>query len=291
MEAADQQFRNGRADVAEEIAQIELFDPLEQPSDYGGSALATDLANIEHLEGGGPELTDELVDALEIGDYAAAESLLSPVRDWFDKRDYQILDEGVVEKFIPFLVAQAPNVDGVSVASSQETTGSAGGEFSFKVFGSGLGASAKITVASGVKLVAKANETLAYSVMVPIHWERRADRRNEDINWVVTEIQDPSQKRVKTRKSPLPANVSILSSFTSDNTEGGSEPVSLSKSYAVETGSDFTLGLKIESLGIDTSVKVSAAVASKINLEASLPTGYSYTVAWLGSPWGARITT
>lgn len=276
--------------MAEEIAQIELFDPLEQPSDYGGSALATDLANIEHLEGAGPDLSDELVDALQSENYAAAEGLLSPVRDWFEKREYRILDEGVEEKFIPFLVAQAPDVEGVSVASSQEATGSVGGEFSFKVFGSGLGASAKITVASGVKLVAKRSETLAYSVMVPIHWERRADRRNEDINWVVTEVQNPKQKRVKTRKSPLPANVSILSSFISDNTEGGREPVDLSKSYAVESGSDFALGFKVESLGIDTSVKVSAAVASKINLEASLPTGHSYTVAWLGSPWGARIT-
>lgn len=68
------------------------------------------------------------------------------------------------------------------------------------------------------------------------------------------------------------------------------EPLSFGKSYAIEAGGDFTLGFKIDSLGIDTSLKVSAVESSTTTLEANLPSGHLYEVAWLGGPWGVRVT-
>lgn len=269
---------------------VERIDPFEEPGSYGGAALLNDLTNIQHVSGDGPVIDQDLVNALERGEYDRADQLLDPVRDWLKRRDYTVLDEGTVPTPVPFLVAQAPDVAGISVEASQETVGSHGGEFSFTVFGNGLGANAKVSVGSTSTLTAKTKEALVYSVVLPIHWERRADPRNEDINWIVTEVARSSETTIRAGAGEIPDGIRVLDSIVFDNTNGGAEPFTLGKSYAVEVGSDFTVGLKVDTLGIDTSLKISTTESSTTTLAASLPSGHVYEISWLGGPWGARVT-
>ncbi|WP_395657237.1 hypothetical protein [Nocardioides sp.] len=273
-------------------AEVEQIDPLEEPAAYGGERLLADLLALGPDEGHGPEIGPDLVEALRRDDFAAAAPRLRDLRDWFGKSAdrYDVLDSGVVGTDVPALTASAADVPGLELVASQEVSHASGGEVSLKVGGSGVGASAKVTISESLKLTCSPGEVLVASVSLPIRWERRATPGNADDNWIHTEIGDVSGPLpIRFRRLDVPLEARALSSLVVDNRAGGSKPAEIAKSFALEAGADFTIGLKVDAIGLDASLKVSAEVSTTTTLEATLPVGHRYEVSWLGGPWGMRV--
>lgn len=273
-------------------ARIEIIEPLDRPSDYGGDELLVDLLNRRHATGSGPRIDDELAEALRQGDQQRIDFSLPELRDWFKRQgpDYRVLDEGESEATIPFLFAGAPNVEGAKVTASQEASSATGGELSFKVAGNGLGASAKVTVTSGTTLTSKSGEGQTASVVLPIAWQLRARPSNEDDNWLHTEVASTSDSsEITVGTAPTPVGAKKIHQMKVDTTSGGSEPTEISRAFAVDTSGDFSVGLKIGAIGLDTTLKVSASQSFTTKLVAALPSHMTYEIAWLGGPWGISV--
>lgn len=274
-------------------ADVQYIEPLEEPEAYGGADLLADLRHVGQIEGEGPQVAPSLAEALHRNDYTAAESYLPEIRDWFKERQdrYVVLDSGVTSADVPILTATAGEVAGLELVVSQEVARGVGGEVPLKVGGTGIGASAKITISDSLKLTCSTGESLAASISLPIRWERRAHPDNEDYNWLHIEIERGAGS-VPIRFAELEADTEAraLDTLSVDNRNGGAKAAAVSKSYSLETGSDFSIGLKIDAIGLDASLKVATEVSLTTKLEATLPAEHRYQVTWLGGPWGVRVT-
>jgi hypothetical protein len=274
-------------------AQVEYIDPLEHPVEYGGAELLADLRNLAHVEGDGPPLHPDLASALRNSDLKSAQKHIAPVREWLSRPGrYRVIATGTLDAPVPMLAVAAPDVADVELTATQSAASSANGEVSLKIAGTGMGASVKLTITDTVALTCARGEELAAYVVVPLYWERRSMPDNEDYNWMYVGIRNGRKSfPIVIRKPGHALHVPPLNVLTVDNRGGGSRPAALSKSYALEMGSDFTFGLKVETVGIDTSLKISANRSLTTELKALLPSGHEYQVAWLGGPWGVQVTT
>jgi hypothetical protein len=274
-------------------ANIELIDPLDQPAAYGGPELLTDLMNVSRVEGSGPVLDPALSRALRQGDYAEVEDLLPDVRKWFrDKDRYKVLDDGHEVVKVPTLAVAAPDVADVEVTASEELSSGVGRELSFKIAGNGLGASAKLTASSGQTLTCTRNESLIAYYLVPIRWELRSQPDNEDNNWVHTEIAGHLEScELVVEGWQAPGRATVLQQTLINNSAGSSKPLQVSKGLVIDVGADFTLGFKIDAIGLDASVKIVAEESFETKLTAALPKGHAYSVAWMSGPWGVVVGT
>lgn len=127
---------------------------------------------------------------------------------------------------------------------------------------------------------------------MPVAWKLRARPDNEDCNWLFTRILRGRESwPIRISRLPEMPKARVLSTARVDLRSGGAKPVRQEKKYTLETGAESALGLKIDAIGLDTSLKVTAEASMSIALEATLPSKHSWEVAWLAGPLGARVIT
>lgn len=277
-------------------ATIEIIDPFEQPLRYGAGLLASQLRDLPNNVSRPPLDVGALDHAAEAGDDASARELLIGVENWLHHEPpFDILDGGSGEVEIPFLAAAAPDVEAATVTATQTSAATTSGEISFKLFGIGPSADAKITISSGYELkCARAEAQIAY-VCVPVLWQWRAHPGNHDSGtWVHIEPVKRSSStpaKIKVALVPNLGHPLVTGRLRIDLLNGGTLPGTPTYSYTVKGGIGFTVGFKAESIGIDASVTVSMEREVEIKLQPELPSRHQYETQWLSGPPGVSVIT
>ena len=275
-------------------ATIEIIDPFEQPLRYGAGLLTSQLSDLPSNVSRPPLDVAAFDHAAEAGDDATARELLLRVKDWLHHEPpFDILDSGSGEVEIPFLAAAAPDVDGATATASQTTSATVGGEVSFKVFGIGPSADAKITVSSGYTMKCARAEAMVVYVPVPILWQWRAQQGNHDYGtWLHIEpVKRSSSDPAKIKEALVPdlGHPLVTGRLQIDLRNSCTLPGTPTYSYTVKGGIGFTVGFKAESIGIESSVTVSMEREVEIKLQPELPSRHQYEIQWLSGPPGVSV--
>jgi hypothetical protein len=244
----------------------------------------TDLyASVEIVDRAGDRAGD---------DRAEASAAPRGLREWVRGPDrYRVLRGGEVMAKVPFLAAAAPDVPEVAVSAALTASSGDGEKMSFKVAGTGPGASAKVTLSSRRSIACGPDESLVAYAVLPLLWELRADPGNDDWNWVHTEMLDPGGRaEIVVALAPVGGSPAAVQRERVDHSHGGSRPTEVERSLLVEASSEFSFGVKIDAIGLDASLEVQAEQALEVKLAATLPSRRVYDVAWLAGPWGIRVT-
>jgi hypothetical protein len=198
---------------------------------------------------------------------------------------FQVLDAGRDVVLVPFLTCRAGPVEGLTASAKRATSAGVGGEFSFKLAGNGLGATAKVTITTSDQLSCASGQMKTAYVHVPVLWEQRAPEDNDDISWLHLELDpDGTIGREITVRSDTPPT-SVISTVKVTN-ESGAGTYDLAQEHTIEAGMSFTVGFSNDLL--DASLKIFSETSDTVSLTASLPAGV-FKVSWVGGPAGAAI--
>jgi len=267
-----------------QTAGVKIIDPVGDPQRYGPGLLAGQLKDL----GISKNQQLRLNKALKDRNYVTVGEIL---RDLVGRQPaWDVLEEGEDDVNVPFLVLAAPDEPDVSLEATLSNTEVSGGGATFKISGTGFSADAQVTVTRKYQIEATAGEIKVASFIVPVHWEKRSTKGNEDRNWIHVEpmkdttrsVIDVSTEEVRphTRNAPV---VELRLK------KAGSGRSSVTQSYTLEGGIGFSVGFKNEAAGIEATMTAKTENAMNVDLKASLPSGYVYRISWLQGPPGVDL--
>ncbi|MGZ4317060.1 MAG: hypothetical protein ACXVRS_14695 [Gaiellaceae bacterium] len=206
-------------------------------------------------------------------------SAVDRLRDWFSGRAFRVEQKEDIDLRIPLFVLAAANVAGctASITTEQEALGAL--KWGVTVFGTGLGASAQLTVTSSSKFTSTSGEIKVVFLPASVTIEKGTmlkDGRSIGEGYRVDAAKlrttgAPGLLLLATGKSP-PIGEFAEKYPLSGDTSGA--VATYEYAYTHSRSGDLSLGLK--AYGIDLSLKATVTLSRSVTLTYGLVSGFDY---------------
>jgi hypothetical protein len=204
--------------------------------------------------------------------------------------DYEILDAGEATVPVPLLACACPDIDGATVSSTVTNTLTGSSEATFKIFGSGIDATAKLTLESANQLSCARNESSVLVVQVPVLWQQRKSKSTGEVTVAFEPDRSSTSESLTLVVQSGPGPSVTTSNEVVDLREASGSTLTPTRTMSVDGSAAIVAGFSIKAIGIEASLTLTAEFEQEISATTDLPGGHQYELNWLARPPGLQVT-